>query len=760
MVAYGTLKTKSAFKTYARVAGLNADIANEISKQIEAYEKEVANAEDEDEKEAIELSDFVEEQYLPIIEKSEPYQGIIVSKSPAPCGFLIYDGDIESEIGVIRVNSKQKKTSVMCTAIDGYTADEFGYVKNDLLVVNVVSINSQAYKRAGIPQPSSSELIEMTKNDKAVWDVFANGWGQGINQCQKASTIEKLKQYKPNCLQDLSAFVAAIRPGFKSQVKDFIGRKHFKYNIAAIDDILSVNDSAHSSWMLYQENTMTLLNLAGISMVETYPIIKAISKKKVKVIEAAKDRFLDGISKYMVEHDNISEDKAHEAAEKMWQVIIDSSRYAFNACVSGDTMFYRCRSGKTVEEMYRDNDYNYVTYSMDKDHNVGFNNIVDIRYSGIRQLFEITTENGRTIKVTANHKFPTPSGIKYTSELSIGDYLYVATDRFGKASSEMIMKITPCGRDNTYDVEMQAPNHNFVVSTGIITCNSHSVAVSLDALYGAYLKAHYPFEYYLTLLDHYSGKGNKDKIAEIKAEMKAAYGITIAPPKYRDDNRHFSCNKKANTVSDALPSIKTITVGVANAMYERRNGFYPYFVDLLYDLRDDSRLNATKITTLIKANYFSEFGKNGKLLKLFDMFYEGKLAVKKTLIDKTQEQRLNALRDIEDELEDTELPIDEQIQFEIAHYGTPISVYPNQRMRYAITEVNDKYTPWVRAYSLATGKVGKLKIKKKLFNSSPLSVGSIMSIVKYHKDNAARFVDGKRVIIPNVFDIWIDSYTT
>ena len=619
MVAYGTLKTKSAFKTYARVAGLNADIANEISKQIEAYEKEVANAEDEDEKEAIELSDFVEEQYLPIIEKSEPYQGIIVSKSPAPCGFLIYDGDIESEIGVIRVNSKQKKTSVMCTAIDGYTADEFGYVKNDLLVVNVVSINSQAYKRAGIPQPSSSELIEMTKNDKAVWDVFANGWGQGINQCQKASTIEKLKQYKPNCLQDLSAFVAAIRPGFKSQVKDFIGRKHFKYNIAAIDDILSVNDSAHSSWMLYQENTMTLLNLAGIPMTETYPIIKAISKKKVKVIEAAKDRFLDGISKYMVEHDNTSNDKAHEAAEKMWQIIIDSSKYAFNS--------------------------------------------------------------------------------------------------------------------------------------------AHAVAVSLDALYGAYLKAHYPFEYYLTLLDHYSGKGNKDKIAEIKAEMKAAYGITIAPPKYRDDNRHFSCNKKANTVSDALPSIKTITVGVANAMYERRNGFYPYFVDLLYDLRDDSRLNATKITTLIKANYFSEFGKNGKLLKLFDMFYEGKLAVKKTLIDKTQEQRLNALRDIEDELEDTELPIDEQIKFEIAHYGSPISVYPSQRMRYAITEVNDKYTPWVRAYSLATGKVGKLKIKKKLFNSSPLSVGSIMSIVKYHKDNAARFVDGKRVIIPNVFDIWIDSYT-
>ena len=618
MVAYGTLKTKAAFKTYARVAGVDADLANEISKQIEEYEKEVANTEDEDEKENIEIGDFVDEQYIPLIEKSASYRGVIVSKSPAPCGFLIYDGDIRSEIGLMRVASKQKKTSVMCTAIDGYTADEFGYVKNDELIVSVVGINAEAFRRAGIPQPSSSELIELTKNDKEVWKVFANGWGQGINQCQKASTIEKLKQYKPNCLQDLSAFVAAIRPGFKSQVKDFCSRKRFKYGIPTIDKILEVNDSAHSSWMLYQENTMTLLNLAGISMADTYPIIKAISKKKVKVIEAAKDRFLDGISKYMVEHDNVLEDKAHEAAEKMWKVIIDSSSYAFNA--------------------------------------------------------------------------------------------------------------------------------------------SHSVAVSLDALYGAYLKAHYPYEYYLTLLDHYSGKGNKDKIAEIKAEMKAAYDIEIAPPKFRQDNRSYSCDKANHTVSDALPSIKTITAGVANALYEHKNNFYCYFVDLLHDLDNDQRINSTKITTLIKCKYFDEFGGNAKLLKLYDMYSNGKLAVKKTLKESTQETRLKALRDIEDELPDEYLPADEQVQFETVHYGTPISIYPECRMQYVALEINDKYTPWIRSYSMATGKVGKFKIKKKVYSSSPITIGDVFLVQSYKKTEAARYNGKVRTPIPGVYDIWIDQY--
>ena len=103
MLALGTLRVKSAFKLYA----------------------------DESEQDTILLEDYVEKRYLPYIEASRSYLGIIVSKSQAPCGYLLYNGDIRSEIGVIRVSSKAKNKSVLCTIIDGYTAEAFGYVKND-----------------------------------------------------------------------------------------------------------------------------------------------------------------------------------------------------------------------------------------------------------------------------------------------------------------------------------------------------------------------------------------------------------------------------------------------------------------------------------------------------------------------------------------------------------------------------------------------------------------------------------------------------
>ena len=130
MLALGTLRVKSAFKLYARANCMEASLANEITTQIDRYELALKHA-DESEQDTILLEDYVEKHYLPYIEASRSYLGIIVSKSQAPCGYLLYNGDIRSEIGVIRVSSKAKNKSVLCTIIDGYTAEAFGYVKND-----------------------------------------------------------------------------------------------------------------------------------------------------------------------------------------------------------------------------------------------------------------------------------------------------------------------------------------------------------------------------------------------------------------------------------------------------------------------------------------------------------------------------------------------------------------------------------------------------------------------------------------------------
>lgn len=618
MISYGTLKYKSAFKLYARAQGVPADIANEVSKQIDAYERAVKEADDDEERELIDIADYVSDEYVKYITASEPYRGIVVSKSQAPCAYMVYSGDIRREVGIMRINANQGKKIVYCTVIDGYTAEDCGYVKNDLLAVRTIAQSAEALKRAGLPRYSSKEIIRLTKDDKATWDVLAKGFTQGINQCQGLGTTEKLMMYKPRTLQDLTAFVAAIRPGFKSMVGKFLHREKFSYDIPSFDALLK-NDSSGSSWLLYQEDIMKCLGLAGFEMDETYPIIKAISKKKVKVIDAAKERFLKGFSEHIMRTENAQQKSAEEVAAQVWQVIIDSSKYAFGS--------------------------------------------------------------------------------------------------------------------------------------------AHAVAVALDALYGAYLKAHYPYEYYSTLLDDYSEAGNKDKVALIKSEMKRAFGISIAPARFRQDNRTFFIDKDHHQMSDALTSVKFISRTIANELYRMRDNQYKSFVDLLVELDANRAFNTRTVGILIRMGYFEEFGSTGKLLAIFQKFNEGDIHWSKNYVDATKMKRLALLKEFEKNCPDGEVRPEEQMVFECTYYGAPLSVFPEEKKRYVVLEVNTTYSPKLKLYSVSTGRTGTVKVHKAQFKASPLLVGDVITVSK-HKESPAYSYDGEeRKVRPGVKDIWMMEYT-
>jgi DNA polymerase III alpha subunit len=112
MIAFGTFKKKSAFKLYARAKGLNFDIANEISEQIGKYEDAVKYA-DDDEKDEIDLYDYVDKKYESYIKASEKYWGIISDKKKAPSAYLLYQGNIRKEIGLIKCKSESSKNTLL-----------------------------------------------------------------------------------------------------------------------------------------------------------------------------------------------------------------------------------------------------------------------------------------------------------------------------------------------------------------------------------------------------------------------------------------------------------------------------------------------------------------------------------------------------------------------------------------------------------------------------------------------------------------------
>lgn len=270
----------------------------------------------------------------------------------------------------------------------------------------------------------------------------------GLNQVEQEKTREKVMQYKPQNITELSAFVAAVRPGFKSMLPVFLARKHFDYGIPAFDRLIQTKEMT-SSFLIYQEQVMKTIQYAGFTAPESYAAIKAIAKKHPEKVLPLKERFIQGFSAKILEDDgNCAPDQAQEMTAKVWQIMEDATNYSFNSCLAGSERIMRSAASPngyvpTLEEMYRirhDRRYaveaghlplhnKYLSYgyglalSMFSDGRIRENSIVDIYDSGIAKTYRVTTASGKTIVCTDNHKFPTPNGEKRLSELEVGAML-------------------------------------------------------------------------------------------------------------------------------------------------------------------------------------------------------------------------------------------------------------------------------------------------------------------------------------------------
>lgn len=335
MVAYGTAKVSAAWKLYAKSQGVPFELANTVSDQIKRYEMAVKH-QDEDDDTEIDPFDYIDEQYREIFSKSKDYLGLITSWSVAPCSYLLYQGSIRREIGLVRVKDH------LCCCMDGHWAEECHFLKNDLLTVQVVNLIYQAFRRIGIEPPNVNELLSWTSGDQTTWNMYDKGCTLCLNQVEREGTSARVRVYKPSNISELCAFVAAIRPGFKSMYKIFEARSPFAYGVKAFDELIQTEEMPNS-FILYQEQEMAALHYAGIPMSECYTAVKNIAKKRKEKVLAYEEKFKSGLVRTMIEDEHRSQEDADTMAAQLWQIITDASSYSFNAshsyCVALDSLY-------------------------------------------------------------------------------------------------------------------------------------------------------------------------------------------------------------------------------------------------------------------------------------------------------------------------------------------------------------------------------------------------------------------------------------
>lgn len=412
LIALGTLKLKAAWKMYARANGISPETANEVSKQLSSYELAKKHAE---ENEVINIEDYVDNEYKDLVKGCQKYLGIYDNIKGHPCATIAYDGDVESDIGVVLCKSDATGNKVLTAVIESGTIDAFGYLKQDYLIVDSIGLTYDIYKEIGIKPYSVNQLLEKVKDDKKVWDIYANGFTQCVNQCEQPKSTAKVMRYKPKNISELTQFVAGIRPSFQSMYHTFESREHFEYGIKALDQLLQ-DEYCSSSFILYQESLMKVLEFAGFPMGDTYTIIKAISKKKDYIIKDAKPKFIKNFALAIIATGETNDlEKANELATQVWTIVENSAAYGFNSahayCMAIDSVtiaylkaYYPLEFYKVVLQRFTNKgEKNKVSLIKQEMIKRGFS-LKEIKFGDDNRQFNIDKENNCIIQTMTSIK--------------------------------------------------------------------------------------------------------------------------------------------------------------------------------------------------------------------------------------------------------------------------------------------------------------------------------------------------------------------
>jgi DNA polymerase III subunit alpha len=289
---------------------------------------------------------------------------------------------------------------------------------------------------------------------------------------------------------------------------------------------------------------------------------------------------------------------------------------------------------------------------------------------------------------------------------------------------------------------------------------NHSQAYSAIGYICAYLRYYYPIEFLTVILN--INESNIDKTKDI-VEYAKLRNIKIKPVKFRYSKGRYFYNKENNEIYKGIGSIKYCNENIGKELFSLRDNKYETFVDLLVNIADNTALNSRQIETLIKLNYFSEFGGNAKLLDIYGVFGEGKIKYSKTYKEKTKIARIAELKNYEEGCIDGVLPISEQISFEFDALGTPMTTY-NLPKHIFILSVDTKNSPKLEVYGLYTGRLDVIKIDKKTYNMKKVVAGDVI-IIEQHKIKPRAIYMGKDdngkprfELSATERDFWIEKY--
>lgn len=327
IVTFGRMQARNAIRDVGRVMNISYNKVDKIAKLIpQAIGMTIDKALDSTEKLAYEYQNDVETKRM--IDTARNIEALPRHTSIHAAGVVI-SKEILTDIVPLALSNDQIVTQFNMTEIE-----ELGLLKMDFLGLRNLTVIQDTIKDIKRNKNIDIDLGAIDENDPKVISQFTKAETVGIFQFESAGMRNFLKNLKPTRFDDLVAANSLFRPGPMDQIPNYIKNKINPQNISYIDDALKPILEVTYGIIVYQEQVMQIVQkLAGFSLGEADNLRRAMSKKKMSVMEANREIFVHGKKNQSGEYEVkgcVNNGISEINANKIYDEMISFAKYAFN----------------------------------------------------------------------------------------------------------------------------------------------------------------------------------------------------------------------------------------------------------------------------------------------------------------------------------------------------------------------------------------------------------------------------------------------
>lgn len=262
--------------------------------------------------------------------------GVVISKNPVDTYVPLYvqEGGISTQFNMLLL-------------------EELGLLKMDFLGLRTLTVIKNALQLIEEGQNIKLNLETIPQDDQKVFEMIGKGDTLGLFQLESTGFRRFMRELKPTGFEDIIAGISLYRPGPMDSIPMYIQNKYDATKIIYKDEKLKPILNVTYGCLVYQEQVMRIVReLAGYSYGRSDIVRRAMSKKKMDVMQKEREYFING---KMDDMGNIElpgcirNGVSPKAANEIFDDMIDFAKYAFNkshaagyAIIAYQTAYLKC----------------------------------------------------------------------------------------------------------------------------------------------------------------------------------------------------------------------------------------------------------------------------------------------------------------------------------------------------------------------------------------------------------------------------------